>query len=76
MQMIKRTKELLWKAEVDLARTKCSDEMERLKGELDKLYDKEGKCGSKGHAFSGYRVGIRIQSSSMVLLLRGNDRIL
>lgn len=41
VQKIKRTKELLWKAQVDSARIGCSNEMERLKGELNNLYDKE-----------------------------------
>ena len=43
MQKIKRTKELLWKAEEEAARSGNSDDMERLKSELRCLYDKEEK---------------------------------
>ena len=41
MQKIKWTKELLWKAEEEAARSGNSDDMERLKSELRCLYDKE-----------------------------------
>ena len=43
VQKIKRTKELLWKAEEEATRSGNSDEMERLKSELRCLYDKEEK---------------------------------
>lgn len=43
MQKTKCIKYLLWKAKVDSARTRCSNEMERLKGELNNLYEKEEK---------------------------------
>ena len=43
MQKIKRTKELLWKAEEEATRSGNPDEMERLKSELRCLHDKEEK---------------------------------
>ena len=43
VQKIKRTKELLWKAEEEATRSGNPDEMERLKSELRCLYDKEEK---------------------------------
>ena len=73
VQRIKRTKELLWKVEEFSTRTGCWDEVERLKSELSSLCDKEEKkCGSKGHTFSGYKMGTKIQNSSMVLLPKEN----
>ena len=54
VQRDKRIKGLLWKVEEFSARTRCWDEVERLKSELSNLCDKEEKkCGSRGHTFSG-----------------------
>ena len=43
VQKIKWTKELLWKTEEEMARTRNSNDMERLKLEFRCLYDKEEK---------------------------------
>ena len=76
VQKIKRTKELLWKAEEEATRSGNPDEMERLKSELRCLYYKEEKMWQQRSRLQRLQNRDKILDFSMVLLPKGSEGIL
>ena len=73
MKKIKKTKELLWRVEEDSVRTGDVEIVNQLKKEFNEPCEQEGKCGSKGLKYNGYKVVIKTLNFSMVYRLNRRE---
>ena len=73
---IKKTKELLWRADEDSVKIGDVEVVNQLKKELNELCKQKEKYGNKGSEYSGYKVGNKTLNFSIVYWLNGREETL